>query len=204
MTRSAQRFAALITAAGASSRMGRPKALVAWRGAPLLLHQARVLAKADGMGEIVAVLGGDAARIRGEAASWTVTCDLRLVDNPRWAEGRSTSLEAGVAALRTPPTDALLIVAVDQPLVPEVVAALLAAWAPDDRALVPSHAGRRGHPVMLAAALLPELARASRHPEGLRDIVRAAAPREVEVASDLIHLDLNDPDAVARAHRQES
>jgi len=193
------RFAAIVTAAGASSRMGRPKALVAWGGAPLILHQARVLAAAPGMGAIVAVLGADAALIRREVAAWKVDGDLRLVDNPRWSEGRSTSLEVAAHALAPPPTAAVIVVAVDQPLALEVVRALCAAWTEGDRALVPVFGERRGHPVMLAAALLPELARATDHAEGLRDIVRAASPRAIPVAAPSIHLDLNTPDDLARA-----
>ena len=50
---SEMRVAALITAAGASTRMGRPKALVPWRGRPLLLHQAAVLAEVPAIAEMV-------------------------------------------------------------------------------------------------------------------------------------------------------
>lgn len=189
------RFAAIITAAGASERMGRPKALVTFGGVPLLLHQARVLEAQAGVDPIVAVIGSEAEAIARAAAGWDTR--LELVLNPRWPEGRSNSLEAGARAV---PSDVagVLIVAVDQPLEPAVVRALVAA-GPSDEVLVPSHAGRRGHPVLLPGALLPELARASRHPEGLRDIVRSARTRSIEVDSPMIHLDLNTPEAVRDA-----
>jgi len=188
------RYAAIITAAGASTRMGSPKALVPFGGVPLLLHQARVL-EAAGVEPIVVVLGSDAAMIAAQIATW----DTRghVVMNDRWQQGRSTSLEAGAAAIGGG-FDGLLVVAVDQPLDAEVVRALLAA-GPAPEVLIPSFAGRRGHPVVLPGALLSELTRASDHPEGLRDIVRGAAARTVEVATPQIHLDLNTPEDVAGA-----
>lgn len=204
MARLPHRFAALVTAAGASSRMGSPKALARWGDVPLLLHQARVLERCPGLGAIVAVLGADADRIRGEAASWTGVADLRLVDNPRWEEGRSASFEVGVAALGAVAGDragGLFVAAIDQPLDPAVIDALVAASGPGDEVLLPTHGGRRGHPVLLPWSLVPELGRASAYPEGLRDIVRAAQVREVPVASPSIHLDLNTPAALAAARR---
>lgn len=199
MTRTVERprLAALITAAGASTRMGSPKALVPWRGVPLLLHQARVLATSPALVDLVAVLGAASDTIRHAAAAWDCP-PLRLVDNPRWAEGRSTSLEVGATSLIRP-CEAILIAAVDQPLDPIVLATLLDDFQPGDRALLPSHAGRSGHPVLLSAALLPELRTLTRLPEGLRTLVRAAAPRLVPVDSPSVHLDLNRPDDLAAA-----
>lgn len=217
MTPSPQaRYAAIITAAGASTRMGSPKALVSLRGVPLLLHQLRVLEHAGAFDPIVIVLGSEAAAIAEHVARWGTRA--RLVINERWAQGRSTSLEAAAKAIMEgeamgasakvespslqadvgagPRLAGLLVVAVDQPLDAEVVRALLAA-GPGPEVLIPSFAGRRGHPVVLPGALLSELTRASRHPEGLRDIVRGAAARIVEVATPRIHLDLNTPDDLA-------
>ena len=196
------RLGALITAAGASTRMGLPKALVPWAGAPLLVHQVRVLGSVGHKIEVVAVVGCHEPLIRADHAARPELAELVLVDNPRWEEGRSTSLEVGARALRG--CDAALVVAVDQPLEAEVVKALLAALTPrgDEADVVaPRFEGRRGHPLLVSAAVLAELEQASRHVMGLRDIVRAARVREVDVASASIHLDLNTPEDLARAHR---
>jgi CTP:molybdopterin cytidylyltransferase MocA len=126
----------------------------------------------------------------------------RRVDNPGWASGRSSSLEVGARAL---PDDAawILVVAIDQPLDPEVVGALLAA--PEDGPNLPIHAGRPGHPVLLPGRLLTSLRTLSNWPEGLRSLVRSEVPTLVPVDTPAIHLDLNTPEqllAASRAARQ--
>lgn len=186
---------ALVTAAGASSRMGTPKALLDWGGQPLVAHQAEALA---GFAEVVVVLGAAREAIRAAAP---LTSPARYVDNPAWAEGRSTSVEAGARALGAA-ARAVLVVAVDQPLEAAVVDALLAAFDPEAHAVAqPVRGGRRGHPLLLAASALPALRRASERPEGLRDVVRDLRARaiEVEVASDGVHHDLNTPERYAAA-----
>lgn len=197
------RLAALITAAGASSRMGRPKALVHWRGRPLLVHQIHVLAETCAEGTpIVAVLGAHRAQIRDAMAAWPESRRAILVDNPRWDEGRSATFEVGVAhftELVSGPLPPLLVTAVDQPLEPAVVTRLIGAFDPASEVIVPVHGGRRGHPLVLAPRLVAELAHATRYPQGLRDIVRAAhAVREVEVDHAIIHADLNRPEDLGR------
>ena len=184
-----------MTAAGASSRMGSPKALVDWHGRPLVAHQAAVLAD---LRDVVVVLGADAERI---AAAAPLPAPARYVVHPGWAAGRSSSLEAGARAL---PDDAraVLVCAVDQPLTGATVAALLAAFDPAAHDLAqPLAAGRPGHPLLLSGALLPELRRASAYATGLRDIVQTARARGVLVPVDDagVHADLNTPDALRAA-----
>lgn len=184
-----------MTAAGASSRMGTPKALLDWGGRPLVAHQAAALA---GFADVVVVVGAGGEAIRAAAP---LPAPARYLDNPRWAEGRSTSVEAGARAL-SDAARAVLVVAVDQPLEGAVVDALLAAFDPEAHAVAqPVSGGRRGHPLLLAGSALPALRRASERPEGLRDVVRDLRARavEVEVASDGVHRDLNTPERYAEA-----
>jgi CTP:molybdopterin cytidylyltransferase MocA len=156
------------------------------------------------------VLGSEAGRIRAALASWPELARLTLVENPRWEEGRSTSFEVGVAALAEREALAgLLVTAVDQPLEAAVLRALVSALdVPGarsalttpalDEVLVPSHAGRRGHPIVLAPDAIARLAEASHYPRGLRDIVIASRVREVAVSSASIHRDLNTPEDLVR------
>lgn len=175
--------------------MGRPKALVPWHDTPLLLHQAQVL-EAAGVGEIIAVVGKDRDSIREAHARWSTR--LVIVDNLDWEAGRSTSIATAARATETTP-DAVLILAVDQPLALEVVEALLASPLAPGEVALPAYEGRPGHPVLLHGSLLAALQEVAVLPEGLRSLVRAAPTRLVPVASPSIHLDLNTAEALRAA-----
>ena len=88
------RVAALILAAGASSRMGQPKQLLDWDGRPLVRAAADV-ALAAKLDPLVVVVGYAQAQVEQALAG----LPLRLVANPDYAAGQSTSLRAGIEAL---------------------------------------------------------------------------------------------------------
>lgn len=180
----AERVAAVVTAAGLSSRMGFPKALVDWQGRPLVGHQVATLA---GLGQVIVVLGHEAERIRP-----AVPAPATVVLNPDYASGRVSSLRAGFRAIAGTP-DAVLVVGVDQPLVPAVLATLLAQAPPDADVVVPTFEGRRGHPVLFAGRLLDELRTIDEASEGLRAVVRRHTRQEVAVNHPSVLRDLNTP-----------
>ena len=183
---------AIVTAAGRSSRMGSLKALVPWSGTSLLRYQLETLRSFE---RVVVVLGYQADTLAAHIADLP---DVTTVLNPRWEEGRSTSFEAAAEALADLLPARVLICAVDQPIAPSVLEALLAH--PDHEALlVPCHDGRSGHPILLPAAASIELGRATQYPRGLRDITVTTRRVLVPVDTPLIHLDLNTPEDVARA-----
>jgi molybdenum cofactor cytidylyltransferase len=140
-------IAAVILAAGASTRMGRPKAL--------LRHGDRSFVRcavdlAAGCDPILVVTGAvDLADVDLGPA--------RRVHNAAWPSGQLGSLQRGLAELDA--DDGLLVLTVDRPhLRPATVAALLAAFMNDPAGIwQPTHAGRRGHPILWPAALLPRL-----------------------------------------------
>lgn len=187
-------LAAVITAAGYSSRMGSVKALLDWGGKSLLQHQIDVLA---GFGQVVVVLGHEAERIKQAIAPGPTT---RLVLHPGFAEGRSSSLQAGFRAIVGQPR-AVLVAASDQPLDSRVLGTLIAALRPETSLTLPVREGRRGHPVLLNGYLLSELRHVAQEPEGLRSIVRRHHEKSAEVPVDLDapFLDLNTPAAYAAA-----
>ncbi len=150
------RTGGIVLAAGASSRMGRPKALLETaRGVPLAAHQAGLL-RGAGCARACIVLGADADRIAPALAGYPIAV------NPDWARGRFTSVQAGLRAL--PGLDGYLILPVDSAGVrPETVSALLRhvhARAP--AACRPRVSGRPGRMLWIradtAAALLAEAA----------------------------------------------
>ena len=162
--------AGLLLAAGMSTRLGRPKQLLLFRGRTLLRHAAET-GLAAGLDPLVVVIGAEAAAMRRELTGLPAV----VVENRRYAEGQSTSLRAGLAAL---PQDVAAVVTllvdmpgVDAPLIRALVAAWQASGAPIVR---PAHNGRPGNPVLFAAHLLPELARAEGD-EGGRPVIRAHA-----------------------------
>lgn len=112
------RTCGIVLAAGASSRMGQPKALLALPdGTPLAAHQVRLLREA-GCADVIIVLGADAERIAPRLA------DQRVGINPEWRMGRFTSIQTGLRAM--PGFDGYLILPVDSAGIrSETVAALL-------------------------------------------------------------------------------
>jgi len=181
---------ALLLAAGESARMGTPKALLLWGGRPLLGHQLAVLQRSR-VDECIVVLGREAGRLGGLVQpllrpGWKA----RAVVNPRPADGKSSSIRAGLAALSRPP-ESILIAAIDQPLERDLVDALLEAgrreWElpgdgwPIKRIVIPTFDGHRGHPPLFHGSLFPELLGVSEETEGLRRVVRRIPERVLEV-----------------------
>ena len=166
----------IVLAAGRSSRLGRPKQLLPLGGFPLLTHVLRNAA-ASKLDEVVLVLGHEAARIGSAVGDW----GQRVVVNPDYAAGQSTSLRAGLAAV-DPTADAALILLGDQPQVgPAIIDALIAAYRASGGAIVvPSYGGSQGPPVLFDRTLFPELA-AVTGDEGARGVVRARAAEVVAV-----------------------
>ncbi|MFL5806135.1 MAG: NTP transferase domain-containing protein [Roseiflexaceae bacterium] len=148
-----EQIAAIILAAGSATRMGRPKQLLDWGGRPLV----RVVAEqalAASLGQVLVVVG--AARDAVTAALEGLP--LRIVANPDYAIGQSTSLRAGVAALG-PDVAAALVMLGDQPFVtPAILGRITAEWRSSGASIVaPVYAGQRGNPVLFARAVFPEL-----------------------------------------------
>lgn len=163
-------IAAVLLAAGQSSRMGQHKLLLPLLGKPLLLHAVES-ALASTVDETVVVVGYRAEAVREALAGQPV----RIVQNPEYAQGQSTSLRAGIAAL-APNTQAALILLGDQPLLTaEMLNTLIAAWRRTASPIVaPVFGGQRGNPVLFSRALFPELLEV-RGDQGGREVVQRHA-----------------------------
>ncbi len=149
---------AVVLAAGAGTRFGGAKLLANFRGRPLVAHVASTLAQALAAGTLA---GGVAVLPAGDTGlAWHFdTAGLRLVENPRAAEGMATSLQCGLTALAPlghPRPGAALIVLADQPLLRlEVIEQLVAEWRRGGRTVRPrylSDPAAPGHPVLLDRA----------------------------------------------------
>lgn len=183
------RRAAIVLAAGASSRMGTPKAVLPWNGTTLVEY-AIAQARLAGAQSVVVVLG---------AATHHLTLDAITVVNPVPETGRSASIRLGAGALPDD-LDAVVVQSVDQPVPASVLEALFAA---DAEVAVPTCDGRRGHPVCFAGHLLGELRQVHEADLGLRAVVRRHSVTEVPVATQAVLHNLNDPAAYAAARAEQ-
>lgn len=139
--------AALVLAAGAGRRYGRPKALVEL-GGRLLVEQAVATARDGGCHPVITVLGARAASVRAEA-------DLTgaiAVDNPDWTIGLGSSLRVGLAALHDTAAVAALVLLVDMPGITAAAVRRLIDLASPDTLAMAGYGDRRGHPVLLGRA----------------------------------------------------
>lgn len=146
-------IAAVILAAGSSSRMGEAKQLLRL-GDRTLLEQVIDNVRSSGVDDIVLVLGHDADAIRKSIA----TENLEIVVNDAYREGMGTSLRTGISALPSE-MDAALIVLADQPFVrPETLRLLMDQYRKSNAQIViPMYKGFRGNPVLLDRSVFPEV-----------------------------------------------
>ncbi len=189
--------AAIVLAAGASRRLGRPKQLEPWGDSNLLGH---IVARTSSfpVEEVWVVLGHEIERILEE----TDLGDAGVVENPEWEEGIASSLRVGLDALtRLSRCDTALIIIGDQPeLSAEVVEQLLTAHQRGDKPVtIPKYRYSRGNPVVVDRSLWARVMSlegddgAKRlwqaHPEWVNEVwFSAAAPRDVDTESDVSEL----------------
>ena len=148
-------FAAVILAAGASRRMGAPKALLLIGGETFLDRLIRIYSEV--LSPVVVVLGAEAETIRGGLVHPE---PAQFVRNENWPLGQLTSLQCALAALPDN-IGGCFFTPVDCPRVSaETLQALSGAFredSPPPLVVVPRHGSRRGHPVGCSRALFAEL-----------------------------------------------
>jgi molybdenum cofactor cytidylyltransferase len=193
-------IAAIVLAAGASTRMGRQKLLLPMADGRPLVRVAVEQVLSASVDDTVVVLGREAESVAHALDSLPV----RTVVNPRYAEGQATSLRAGLDALRAG-TEAAVIALGDQPLPdPAVIARLVATLRTTGRPIVvPVYRDGRGNPVLFAATLFDEL-RAVTGDQGGRGVIARDPSRVAEVTFDApMPPDIDTPEdyEAARARR---
>jgi molybdenum cofactor cytidylyltransferase len=189
------RIGALLLAAGQSRRMGGPsKMLAEIDGVPMVVRVARRLL-ASRARPIIAVLGNRADEVDAALGKLPV----ERVRNPDFAEGLSTSLKRGIAALPSD-LDGALVCLGDMPLITgRHVDRLIAAFNPlEGRAIiVPTRRGKRGNPVLWAKHFFAEMAQIAGD-VGARHLIgeHAELVAEVEMDDDAILVDIDTPEAL--------
>ena len=170
---------AILLAAGVSERFEgeTPKQLVEVEGEPMVRRIARRLLESR-LGEVIVVTGFEVAAI-GEVLR---DLPLRLVHNPAFRQGQSTSVVVGLQALSSE-AEAACFVPCDQPLLDVATLNLLAeARRDEDQVVVPVHAGKRGAPVIFPRSFFADLSALSGD-EGGRRLFGGASILEVELES---------------------
>ena len=156
-------------AAGAGSRFGGDKLLAPYGGRPLIEAVLANLAGAP-VDEIVVVVGEGLERLREVCEPYAV----RVVENPDWGRGQSTSVRAGLAACEgSPGTRAAVVLLADQPLVgPGAVERLVEAFEGGAKVAVATYGGKPRNPVLFSREVWPLLLRELSGDEGARSFLR--------------------------------
>lgn len=186
----APKVAALVLAAGRSTRMGGTNKLHAEvDGVPMLLRATNA-ALASRATSVTVVLGHEAEQAEALLAGRKIS----LVRNADYAQGLSTSLRAGIQAL-PPDTDAAIVLLADMPRISAAhVDRLIDAFdARQPSIVVPQHAGRRGNPILWPREFFPRMLTVSGD-KGARDLLaeHAVRIRTLEM-DDAIHADVDTP-----------
>jgi molybdenum cofactor cytidylyltransferase len=187
-------IAALVLAAGGSSRLGRPKQLEPWGGTTLLGHVLDQIRRLP-FDQIYVVVGSAAEDVLDQVDLEGTT----VVENPEWEEGMASSLRVGLDAVnRLSRAEAVAIFLGDQPEIdPDVVQALIKARKGSKRqAIVPKYRYTWGNPVVIERPLWPRLMSlegdegAKRllqaHPDWVEEVwFEQRPPRDVDTAADI-------------------
>jgi len=190
----APRIAALVLAAGLSSRMGSNKLLAEWRGKPLLRWTVEA-ALASEAKPVIVVTGHESAKI--EAALKGL--DVKIVHNLHYPAGLSASLKAGIRAVPSDCDGAIVLLGDMPEIAASLVDRMIAAFSPvDNRSIcVAVHEHRRGNPVLWARQFFPEIESLSGD-VGAKDLIAAHEDMVCDIEADgSVLRDIDTPDALA-------
>ena len=190
----------VVLAAGDSTRMGRPKALlpIGQPPQPFVERVARTLLQ-GGVDDVIVVVGALAAQIANALQAGAVP--VRVVENRGYARGQLSSLVTALEAVDRPGVRAVVVLPVDMPLVsPDTVRTVLQAYRSNPHPIVrPCHEGRHGHPVVFDRSLFGDL-RAADPALGARVVIASHEEfaLEVEVGDPGAYRDIDTPEEFER------
>ena len=199
--KSGRSLAALVLAAGRSSRMGGPNKLLEQIGGRPLVRIVAEAALGSRARPVIVVTGHQRERVEAALAGLPVT----FAYNPHFADGLGTSLRTGIAALPAQ-VDGVIVCLGDMPQVDApLIDRLLGAFDPDKGALavVPTIAGKRGNPVVWSRRFFPDLM-AVEGDIGARHLIAryAEAVTEVPLSGTAALTDVDTPEALAAVKKE--
>ena len=185
----------IILAAGSSRRMGTVKSLLPW-GKSFLLDRVIENAHQSELSSLIVVLGHEAESIR-EKINFR---DSRVIVNPDYSMGQSSSLQVGLGGVPTEADGAMFLLG-DQPFVgPKIIDSLIRAFRKQpSNLIIPTFQGKRGNPVVAPRSIF-ELVRRITGDTGARVLFRSLKEQilEVEVFDSAVHLDVDTPEDYRR------
>ncbi len=202
--------AAIILAAGSSSRMGegRHKLLLPLHDRPVLAHVLDAVLASQAR-PVVLVLGHQPEQVRTAIATYITYSDLLLVENPGYLQGMSTSMRLGIKTLQVNgytkhsggSIDSALVLLGDQPLITaQYIDTLITTYrATGKRIIAPTYEGKRGNPILFDANLFPELLQVTGD-EGGRSVLERHREEiaTVEMGNPLTNIDVDTWEAYQR------
>jgi molybdenum cofactor cytidylyltransferase len=191
---------AIVLAAGESSRMGQPKALLPIEGIRFIEKIVNSL-ESTRVGKIVVVLGHNADEMRLKIADLPV----ELVINRDYKQGQLSSLLAAIRSVVSSgyanDVDGVLVHLVDHPYIsPALVNLMIERFYRSEKLIVvPRYRERRGHPVIFSKALFAELL-ATPLDQGAKAVVRAHSSETLEIVTDDegVTIDIDTPEEYRR------
>ena len=194
--RRAASVAAVVLAAGRSSRMGAHNKLLADIAGKPMVRRVAETTLASRARPVLVVTGHQGPEVAAALAGLDVT----LAPNPDYATGLASSLKAGIRAVPAE-CDGALILLGDMPrIAPEHVDRLVDAFAAaPDTIVVPVHEGRQGNPVLWPRCYFPALLQLEGD-AGAKRLIAAHREhvREVEMGTDAIFVDVDTPEVLAQ------
>ena len=184
-----RRIGVVVLAAGGSTRMGKQKLLLELGGKSLVRRAAMTALSAD-LGDVVVVVGSDAAAVADELADLPVT----VVENGAWETGQASSVRCGVDALGS--CDAIVVMVADQPFVGTGhLRRLAAAHRTEQAAICASANGKmRGNPVLFDRSVFADL-RELAGDQGARQLFGRFAVADIEQGEPNIFRDADDSES---------
>lgn len=193
-------IAAVILAAGASSRMGRLKALLPAGADDTFLTRIVRTFGAAGVARVAVVLGHEAQQLSDHLHAAGLHPQIAI--NHGWEAGQLSSLLVGLEAVDAHDVEAVLLMLIDAPFVsPDTIRAVVDRFRATGAPIVrPVREDQHGHPVLIARALFP-LLRAADPRTGAKSVVRAhvSAAGDVMVADPGAFMDIDTPADFMRA-----
>jgi molybdenum cofactor cytidylyltransferase len=184
------RCAAILLAAGKSTRMGCLKALLPWQGTTLLEYQIAQLRQAD-IHSFIIVLGYHYEKLLPYIkVDWA-----HVVVNEDFEKGKTDSIKKGLLAMKAW-HDCAIITAVDQPVNDQVMKALIRQFKQTkSKIIIPKYNGKRGHPILVSMELREELLQMKEETNGLKAVLHKWGNEicELEVRDPSILYNFNSP-----------